>query len=334
MLTTNFVPGAPDWVDLGTPDVEASVAFYTTLFGWDFASAGPEAGGYGMFMLNGRTAAAVGPLTEDGASASWTLYFHTSDADLTARTVAEEGGTVRVEPFDVFSLGRTGVFADPSGARFAVWEPRKTQGLDAVTLPGTLTWTELHTDDVAAAHAFYGKVFGWRAEDSPVPEGRPYLVVSTAGGGPDAAIGGITELDEERRAAGATPQWRPYFEVTDVDAVVERARAEGGRVETPAVEIEDVGRTAELADPFGAPFSVIRTAQVARSPGSSQPAPTSGSTDSGPAPEGTTPAAPQQEAAPKAEPAAERSPEREGAAARGTARAAEKKKGEGTKEAA
>ena len=289
MLSTNFVPGAPDWVDLGTPDVETAAAFYTGLFGWDFVSAGPEAGGYGLFMLDGRTVAAVGPLTEDGAASAWTLYFHTPDADLVAKTVEQAGGTVRVEPFDVFSLGRTGVFTDPSGARFAVWQPIGNPGLDAVTLPGTLTWTELHTDDVAAARSFYHTVFAWETtEDSPFPDGQPYVVVSTATGGPDPAVGGIMQLDEERRAAGAAPQWRPYFEVIDVDDVVDRARAEGGDVEIPVMELEDVGRMAALTDPFGAPFSVIRTAQAARTPASTEPVGPSGAEE---APEGGAKAA-------------------------------------------
>lgn len=280
MLSTNFVPGAPDWVDLGTPDVETAAAFYTGLFGWDFVSAGPEAGGYGLFMLDGRTVAAVGPLTEDGADSAWTLYFHTPDADLVAKTVEEAGGTVRVEPFDVFSLGRTGVFTDPSGARFAVWQPLGNPGLDAVTLPGTLTWTELHTDDVEAARRFYHTVFAWETtEDSPFPDGQPYVVVSTATGGPDPAVGGIVQLDEKRRAAGAVPQWRPYFEVTDVDDVVDRARAEGGDVEIPVMELKDVGRMAALTDPFGAPFSVIRTVRAARTPSSPEPAKPSESQD-------------------------------------------------------
>ncbi len=28
MLSTAFVPGAPNWVDLGTPDVESAAEFY------------------------------------------------------------------------------------------------------------------------------------------------------------------------------------------------------------------------------------------------------------------------------------------------------------------
>lgn len=57
MLSTRFVTGSPNWLDLGTPDIEAATAFYGGLFGWTFQSAGPEAGGYGMFQLDGKTAA-------------------------------------------------------------------------------------------------------------------------------------------------------------------------------------------------------------------------------------------------------------------------------------
>lgn len=45
MLTSTDVPGGPNWLDLGTPDIDAAAAFYEGTFGWQFQSAGPEAGG-------------------------------------------------------------------------------------------------------------------------------------------------------------------------------------------------------------------------------------------------------------------------------------------------
>jgi predicted enzyme related to lactoylglutathione lyase len=91
MLSTNFVDGAPAWVDLGAPDVSRAAEFYGSVFGWKFESAGAEAGDYGMFTHGGKVVAAAGPLTEQGAAASWTLYFRTSDAEATARA-GQEGG--------------------------------------------------------------------------------------------------------------------------------------------------------------------------------------------------------------------------------------------------
>lgn len=258
MLSTSYVPGAPNWVDLGVPDVDAAAAFYGAVFGWQFQSAGPDAGGYGMFTLGGKTVAAVGPLMGEGAVPSWTLYFDTPDANATADAVRKEGGAVRAEPLDVFTAGRMAQFADPAGAPFAVWQPGETKGLDAVTDPGTLCWTELHTTDPAAARSFYGAVFGWVTEDVPM-DGFSYTVIRPAGGGEDSSQGGIIQLTPEMAAAGASSRWWPYFEVADTDAVVAAAAERGGTVITPAQDVPGVGRFAFLADPAGAAFAVIKS---------------------------------------------------------------------------
>jgi len=259
MLTTKYVPGAPNWVDLGVPDVDAAVRFYGGLFGWQFQSAGPDAGGYGMFTLGGKTVAAVGPLMEQGAASSWTLYFETADANATADAVRQAGGTVKAEPLDVFTAGRMAQFTDPAGALFAVWQPGETVGLDAVTDPGTLCWTELHTTDPSAAKSFYQAVFGWATQDMPMGD-FSYTVIRPAGGGDESSQGGIVPLSPEMVAAGMSARWLPYFEVANCDAVVAKATEQGGTVTYPAQDVPGVGRFASLADPSGAAFNVITSA--------------------------------------------------------------------------
>src|SRR5260221_13636485 len=93
MLTTNYLPGAPNWVDLGTPDIDAAVRFYGALFGWQFQSAGPDAGGYGLFTLGGDTPAVVGRVTGQGGPPPWTLYFPTSGANATPDEGNAAGGS-------------------------------------------------------------------------------------------------------------------------------------------------------------------------------------------------------------------------------------------------
>ncbi|MEU1618949.1 VOC family protein [Streptomyces sp. NPDC005722] len=263
MLTTQYVNGAPNWIDLGSPDPGAAVSFYTGLFSWDAQPLGPEAGGYGFFRLGGKTVAAFGPLSEEGVRSSWTLYFQTADADATAKAVEQAGGTVRLPPFDVFTNGRMAGFTDPGGAEFAVWQPRDTKGLDVVTEPGSFGWAELYAPDAAAAGAFYGAVLEWQAQDVPLGTTR-YSVLSTSGGGREASLGGIVEITDAMRDAGVTPHWLPYFEVEDADAVVAEAAQLGGKVVKAPQHAEGVGRFAHLADPFGALFAVI-TSQPRRS---------------------------------------------------------------------
>jgi predicted enzyme related to lactoylglutathione lyase len=51
------------------------------------------------------------------------VYFAVDDADATASKAAEGGGRVMVQPFDIPSVGRSAVLADPQGAIFSVLTP-------------------------------------------------------------------------------------------------------------------------------------------------------------------------------------------------------------------
>ncbi|GAA0983164.1 VOC family protein [Acrocarpospora macrocephala] len=256
MLTTDFYPGAPNWLDLGSPDTEASADFYGSVFGWTFASAGPDSGGYGFFQQSGKTVAALGPLTEAGARSAWTIYFHVPDADAATQQARENGGTVRVEPYDVFDAGRTAAFTDPGGAQFAIWQPGKTIGLDVVTEPGSLGWTELYVPDPSAVRDFYTTLFGWTIKEVPFGGGMTYVLASTAEG-KEPDIAGIMPLQQ-----GDTPHWLPYIEVSDTDATLVRVDASGGAVLMPAMDVEGVGRFAVCADPNGARFAVITSSET------------------------------------------------------------------------
>ncbi|MEU5423237.1 VOC family protein [Streptomyces sp. NPDC001407] len=253
MLTTDFVTGSPSWLDLGSPDTAAAAGFYGSVFGWDFQSAGPEAGGYGFFQKDGKTVAGLGPLTEEGASSAWTVYFRTPDADATAKAVEQGGGRVRVAPFDVMDAGRMACLTDPSGAEFSLWQPAAVKGLEAASESHALCWVELHSADPTAAFSFYSSLFGWRSQEMSVP-GMTYTVLSTAEGGQeDASFGGLVTAGEDDET-----RWIPYFAADDVDAIAHRAQESGGSVLMPAADVPDVGRIAWLADPFGAPFAVIK----------------------------------------------------------------------------
>ncbi|MFF4700074.1 VOC family protein [Streptomyces chattanoogensis] len=260
MLTTHYVPGTPNWLDLGTPDTDAAAEFYAAVFGWTFQSAGPQAGGYGFFQLDGKTVGAAGPLTEEGASSAWTAYFRTSDAGATAKAVQQAGGSVRVPPMDVFTAGRLAAFTDPTGADFAVWQPGDTKGLETVMEANTLCWTELYTTDAAAAKEFYTSVFSWEYQDMPMGGDLVYSVVSSPGGGKegDAGQGGIMQLQEENLKAGSASEWHPYFGVTDCDATFATATSRGASVLIPPSNAPGVGRLAMLKDPAGAVFALIK----------------------------------------------------------------------------
>jgi predicted enzyme related to lactoylglutathione lyase len=261
MLTNDYVPGAPNWVDLGSRDTAAAAAFYHALFGWEFRSAGPDAGGYGMFQLAGQTVAALGPLQDATARPAWTVHFASDDADATTKAVEQAGGTVRFPPMDVFDQGRLAGYTDPTGAQFAIWQPGTNKGLDRVGA-GALCWTELYTTDAARAKEFYATVFGWDTEDVPLPagpDGAPggtYTVISRAGGGQEGSHGGIMQLGVDMLPEGAS-YWQPYFATSGADTVVAEATERGGSVLMPATDSPGIGRIALLRDPEGAFFAVL-----------------------------------------------------------------------------
>ncbi|MGP3965940.1 VOC family protein [Nonomuraea sp. 3N208] len=251
MLTTHYLPGAPCWVDVNSPDVDRSEAFYTGLFGWQSITLGPQHRDYRFCQVDGKTVAGISHATEDNPAAAWLTYFQTPDADTVAKTVEQAGGTVLAPPLDIEGQGRMAVFADPAGARFAVWQPDETKGLGMVTEPGSLAWAELYVPDFAAARSFYQTVFGWSILDLPMGD-LSYPVISPAGGGEETSMAGLVQLEP-----GDSPHWLPYFEVPDCDATVAMAQQLGGTVRAPSMSVEEVGRMALLTDPHGARFAVI-----------------------------------------------------------------------------
>lgn len=257
MLNTRYVVGAPTWVDLGTPDLEGAHAFYRALFGWEFRSGGAEFGGYGMYQADGKTVAGAMTVIADEAPPAWTIYFKTADADATAKAVEQAGGSTVYEPMDVGDLGRMAVLKDAQGVGFAVWQPGTNRGLDLVDAPNSLCWTELYTPDIKAAQEFYGSVFGWGATTQAF-EGGSYTMVHPADGTEDDMFGGLWPLSDAPDEAEAGPYWTPYFQVTDIDAVLAEVEPSGGTVRMPRMDLAGVGSFAKLADPAGARFALMQ----------------------------------------------------------------------------
>ncbi|MEU4464654.1 VOC family protein [Streptomyces sp. NPDC024017] len=256
MLTTRYVTGAPNWIDLGTPDIDGAAAFYGGLFDWRFQPGGPEVGGYGLFQLGGRTAAGGMQTTPEQGPPSWTVYFQAPDADATARVAEQARGSVTVQPMDVQDLGRMAILTDQAGVPFGLWQPGRNKGMEVVREPGSLCWVELYTADVPAAAAFYHSVLGLETFGADFVGGI-YTTFSPAGESEDAMFGGVVPLADDPGEEEA--YWLPYFEVADPDAIVARAEELGGTVRLPATHLPSVGRLAKLTDPYGARFAVIRS---------------------------------------------------------------------------
>lgn len=253
-----YEPGSFSWVDLQTTDAELGKRFYTELFGWDHEDmpAG-DMGVYTMFRLRGRYVAALSEMGPQfkGMPPRWDSYVTVDDVDARAKSAADLGGNVMMEPADVMDSGRMAAVQDPSGGVVMLWEPRNHIGAGIRDEPGSLTWSELLTHDTEAAKRFYTELFGWATEEMDMGEmdtGDPYTLFTRG----DLFAGGLFRMGEDMR--DVPPHWSVCFAIDDIDAAVSRAEELGGRIDVPPMDVPTVGRYALLADPEGAVFALLQ----------------------------------------------------------------------------
>jgi predicted enzyme related to lactoylglutathione lyase len=252
---TAYAHGTPCWVDVTSTDMGGTNAFYAGLFGWSAEDLGEQAGGYTMYTLRGKAVAAGSPPPPgaEGVPPHWTTYLASDDVDETARRIRDAGGTVLLDPFDVFDSGRMTIAQDPTGAAFGVWQAGTHIGAQLANEPGTLNWNECQTPDADTAGVFYSAVFDLGYEERPMTEDGPtYGVLSVDGRG----VAGVLAL--EGQMAGIPPNWSPVFGVAHTDETVAKAQELGGMALMPGMDLPEIGRLAVLQDRAGAVFQVLQ----------------------------------------------------------------------------
>jgi predicted enzyme related to lactoylglutathione lyase len=268
-----YPPGVPCWIDTSQPDPDAAVDFYSGLFGWEFEDMmPPEAPGkYFTARIRGLDVAAVGSIPEGAPPVpTWNTYIWVDSADETASKVRDAGGQVVSEPFDVLDAGRMGVFTDPEGAAFCVWQAGQHKGAQVVNEHGSLNFNNLSTRDVEGARSFYGSVFGWQtleleggfqawtlpgygdylARDDP--EIRKRMAEAGAQEGFEDVVASINPIQDDQ--PDTPPHWGVTFAADDADAIANAATELGGNVIAAPFDAPWVRMTV-VADPQGATFT-------------------------------------------------------------------------------
>jgi uncharacterized protein len=246
--------GAPVWVDLASPDLDASRAFYAELLGWTFTEPVAEFGGYVRARSTHGDVAGLGPVMEGGFPA-WTLYFRTESNEVSAAAIASSGGTVVVAPMAVGPLGSMLVAQDPTGAFFGLWENGEMTGFEQFGSVGAMAWCDLRSPDPDVARAFYGPLLGWSYTAMEMA-GPTYTTVTLDGG--DEPIAGVGDF---MGVEGVPPHWDVYFVCPDADAGVETVKRLGGQAFAPPFDTP-YGRMCPVADPSGAAFWLMSVPAV------------------------------------------------------------------------
>lgn len=249
---TPWPPGTPCWIDLMSTDIDAARLFYEGLFGWQLGDTGPDGGGYLMAYIDDKPVAGLGPMMQDQNHPSvWTTYLASADAAASAEKVSAGGGTVLAPAFDVLDAGVMAIVQDPTGGTFGIWQAGKHFGVALANQPNTLTWNEFMTRDYDAARTFFADLFGYTYQDMS-SDGFQYAGIEVDGN----VVGGIGALPSEV-PEHVPAHWRAYFAVDDADDAVDEVVRLGGSVLRPPTDMP-YGRHADVADPQGAAFSVIK----------------------------------------------------------------------------
>ncbi len=236
------------WHDLITEDIDAARHFYEGLFGWSFEDAtGPGRRGYTLARHGGIYVAGLVPVKApaDGTRLSrWLPYLSVNDVDAAVASGVANGARVAVAARNV-NFGRVAAIVDPEGAAFGIVRSNLGDPDDRTTAaaPGRVVWTELLSNDTAAAAAFYRTVVGFDAR-SIERRGGSYTLLGHSG----ADRAGILKNPAE----DWDPAWLTYFDVSDPAAAAALAESLGGKVLVPVSPELRGGSMAVVSDPSGA----------------------------------------------------------------------------------
>jgi len=256
----DYPAGVPCWVETLQADTRAAAAFYEAVMGWRLVGSDDpdeeDAWEYLVARLHGADVAGIGT-RRDGREPAWFTHVRVDRVETAAERARAAGGTVLDGPLDASPAGRFAVLADPLGAVFCVWEAEIRAGAERINEPGAWAMSALQTPDPERAAAFYGAVFGWRAEAwGPVHLLR--LPGYVGGTGEQPVPRDVVAVMAPLAGPGGS-RWDVDFWVPDVEAAAARAAELGGSVMV-GVHDRPPFRSAVLADPEGAAFSVSRLA--------------------------------------------------------------------------
>ncbi len=117
---------------------------------------------------------------------------------------------------------------------------------------GAPCWIDVFTSDPDRARAFYGELFGWKAEE-PNPEFGGYFNFTKN----DQLVAGGMRNDG---TSGGSDGWTIYLAVENAKATVAAAPAQGGSVELATMQVGELGSMGVLGDPGGARIGIWQPA--------------------------------------------------------------------------
>ncbi|MFI1917624.1 VOC family protein [Nocardia sp. NPDC020380] len=256
-MPSDFIPGAPGWFDVTSPDIPATAEFYGALFGWTARDTGPDNDHYTLFLQDDALVAGiVTAATPDGGSkpAVWLPYFAVTDCKAAVATAVDAGAGVFIGPTNAGGAAEFAVLTDPDGAPYCVSQPLSNPGTERFRAVNNPCWVQYAAvRNPAEAMSHYAKVLGWHYENAAweTAAENPYQALTAGGGGGE--FGGAALAAPGQPA----PFWSVTFRVADTDATAARAAELGGTVVQEPQDMPGPSRLGVLADQAGAAFAIM-----------------------------------------------------------------------------
>ncbi len=250
--------GKTIFLQLVTPDLATSEAFYTGLLGWQFQPVPNTRVPYAAALSNGQLVGGVAqraiPAGQHLQSA-WLGFFSVTDTDAAVTLAAAQGAKTLAAPHDVPGLGREAVLADPQGAVFGILASSSGDPPDILSPVGSWIWRSLLTSDPKSDAAFYTALLGFDATPFP-SEGAAQHLLLVSGNYARATANSLPGNHPDMH-----PHWLHYVRVANAAQSVATATTLGGRVLVPPHSDRHGGMIAIVADPEGAPLGLFEWAE-------------------------------------------------------------------------
>lgn len=107
-----------NYLEFPARDIDATKAFFGTVFDWEFVDYGPEYTAFSNAGIDGGFFKSELSVSTDTGSAL--IVFYSDVLEQTLEKIIAAGGTV-IKPIFEFPGGRRFHFADPNSNEFAVW---------------------------------------------------------------------------------------------------------------------------------------------------------------------------------------------------------------------
>jgi uncharacterized protein len=233
-------------VSIAAPELAASAAFYSSIFGWTAQSLTPTL--TAMMVPGGPTVVLRGG---DTLAQGVVPFIGVPDVTLALQQITARGGSTEREPWTMPMAGTLARFRDASATVY---------GLTSAVAPGipphvpmpfgtnpkpivhSVCSLEMYAADGVAAGAFFGAQFGWGSAET-----MPSFVAFDAGAG----IGGVFQSHTPVAPSMA------YVFVTDVAATLLAVEAAGGKRMSDAMAMPGMATFGYFTDPSGTGMGLI-----------------------------------------------------------------------------